>query len=520
MPLGTGETFAGYRVVRRLGSGGMGDVYLAQHARLPRYEALKVLRPNMASDETFRKRFIREAESVAALQHPHIVTVFDRGESEGQMWIATEFIDGTNAAEFIRDHHPAGMPVDEVIPIVTAIGAALDYAHDRGLLHRDVKPGNILLTQPDRDGSRLAYLADFGIARPLDDPAGLTSTNFAIGTFAYAAPEQLMGTAIDGRADQYALAATTYHLLTGKQVFPDSNPVAVIGQHLTQPAPTPSGIRSDLATFDAAFARALAKNPTDRFPRCRDFADALATAATSSGLAYPANASTQQSPIATNLESPQMEGPVRTPPEERVSVPPEEFIRSPNESPQSPPAVNGRSLGFWDHVGIAPIRVVNQRWRTKDFVTLRCYLDNLPLFLGHNGFISIFKSPRALVRYLRNSADHDLIGLDTYPEVLAAAIRDELEIRISEDNIYVLSGLVEDIRDGARDFDPYQFAEAVEFVRDVGEYTRFEEIECLLEIGTDLGDLVNGRKSKLDYIRASLQWEQVEGLVESRLHLR
>ncbi len=297
MSLGVGEVFAGYTVVRQIGNDGMGEVYLAQHPRLPRQEALKVLRPEISSDDSFRQRFIREADSIAALEHPNIVTVHDRGENAGRLWIATQYVDGADAAQLLRDRYPAGMPADEAATIIAAIAEALDHAHDRGLLHRDVKPANILLTHADRDGSRRIYLADFGIARPLDDPTGLTSTNFALGTFAYAAPEQLMGKPVDGRADQYALAATAFHLLTGRQVFADTNQIAVIGRHLTEPAPRLSTVRPDLAPYDAAFARALAKNPADRFPRCQDFAQAITHAAVHSGTANPSTAPTQQAPV-------------------------------------------------------------------------------------------------------------------------------------------------------------------------------------------------------------------------------
>ncbi|HRD11445.1 MAG TPA: protein kinase [Mycobacterium sp.] len=295
--LGVGEEFAGYTVVRLIGSGGMGEVYLAQHPRLPRREALKILRPEISSDDSFRQRFTREADSIAALEHPNIVTVHDRGDTDGQLWIATQFVDGPDAARLLGERYPAGMPADEVAAIAIAIADALDYAHDRGLLHRDVKPANILLTQPDRDGHRRIYLADFGIARPLDDPAGLTATNFTVGTVAYAAPEQLMGNPIDGRADQYALAASAYHLLTCRPLYPDSNPVAVISRHLAEPPPPPSRIRAELAPLDAVFARALAKEPEGRFLRCRDFARALSGAIARGGAGVSPSAPTQEAPV-------------------------------------------------------------------------------------------------------------------------------------------------------------------------------------------------------------------------------
>ena len=237
MPLRIGESFAGYRILRLLGSGGMGEVYLVQHPRLPRQEALKVLRPDLSSDDSFRERFIREADLASGLRHPHIVGVYDRGDYEGQLWIAMDYIDGSDVCYLLEQKYPAGMPTDLVVRITTAVASALDYAHKKALLHRDVKPANIIVADLDTDDPSI-YLADFGIARPLDDTSGITATNMTVGTVAYAAPEQLMGDDIDGRADQYALAATAYFLLTGVQLFPHSNPAVVISKHLnTTPPP-------------------------------------------------------------------------------------------------------------------------------------------------------------------------------------------------------------------------------------------------------------------------------------------
>lgn len=313
MTLGAGETFAGYTILGRLGAGGMGEVYLAQHPRLPRKEALKILRPDISTDATFRERFIREADAIAGLEHPHIVTVYDRGETGGQLWIATQYIDGTDAAQTLARRCPTGMPPDEVAEIATAVAAALDYAHAHGLLHRDVKPANILLSKPDPDGRRRIYLADFGIARPLDDPGGLTATGFTVGTVAYASPEQLSGGTIDGRSDQYALAATAYQLLTGTTPFPNTNPIAVISAHLTQTPPPPSTVRPALGQFDPVFARALAKTPQDRFTRCQDFAHALTAASAAVG-GYSATAPTQEAPTAPKASPPRQARPSATTP--------------------------------------------------------------------------------------------------------------------------------------------------------------------------------------------------------------
>jgi serine/threonine-protein kinase len=292
MPLSAGQAFAGYTIVRLLGSGGMGQVYLAQHPRLPRRDALKILPANVSSDADFRSRFTREADLAASLFHPHIVGVHDRGEFDGHLWIAMDYIEGLDAGQLVKRQHPNGAPADMVAAIVTAVAGALDYAHQRRLLHRDVKPANILIADPDDDGTRRIFLADFGIARQLGDVSGLTATNLTIGTVSYSAPEQLMGADVDGRADQYALAATAFHLLTGRPAFQNSNPVAVISQHLNAPPPRISDRRPDLGRFDHVLATALAKNPGDRFARCRDFAAAFTIQNTSPAAAvdYPTQA--------------------------------------------------------------------------------------------------------------------------------------------------------------------------------------------------------------------------------------
>ncbi|MGO9251111.1 MAG: serine/threonine-protein kinase [Mycobacterium sp.] len=252
MALASGATFAGYVIARRLGSGATGDVYLVQDPRSARWRALKVLSQAMSTDAEFRRRFQAETPAAANLRHPHIVAVDERGEFHGRLYLAMEYVEGLNAAQLMADRFPAVSPAGEVLAIVTAVAGALDYAHERWLLHRDVRPANILLTGRG-EGTQRILLSDFGIVRR--PPAGANR-----GTVGYAAPEEFTGVGVDGRADQYALAATAFHLLTGAP--PE------------KPAERLSDQRPELARLDAVFARALAGSPADRFATCRDFAEA------------------------------------------------------------------------------------------------------------------------------------------------------------------------------------------------------------------------------------------------------
>ena len=273
MPLATGEKFAGYTILRVLGVGGMGTVYLVQHPRLPRQDALKVLSADLTADPQYRARFLREADVASSLSHPNILGVHDRGECGDQFWISIDYVRGTDAAKLLNERYPRGMPVGLAMQIITPVASALDYAHQRGLLHRDVKPANILIADPGSESQRV-FLADFGIARRIDDTS-LTATNIAVGTVAYSAPEQLMGELIDGRADQYALACTAFHLLTGAQPYASSTAVAVASQHVMAPPPVIGERRRELSSLQPVFAKAMAKKPAERFARCQDFTRAL-----------------------------------------------------------------------------------------------------------------------------------------------------------------------------------------------------------------------------------------------------
>ena len=273
--LSPGSLFAGYQIERVLGGGGMGTVYLARNPDLPRSEALKILNAELSGDEDFRARFIREAEVASALDHPNIVSIHQRGEFDRQLWIAMQFVDGTDASAALR----AGtMTPARAVHIVGEVAKALDYAHQRGVVHRDIKPANFLLSGPIGPDERV-LLGDFGIARALDD-AGLTITGSVTATVAYAAPEVLAGQPFDGRSDLYSLACTLFRLLTGRAPYPTANgSAAVVAAHLHAPPPKVTDVVPGMsAQMDQVIATAMAKDPSQRFTSARALAEA-ATAA-------------------------------------------------------------------------------------------------------------------------------------------------------------------------------------------------------------------------------------------------
>ena len=282
MPLDPGETIAGYTVVRQLGSGGMGAVYLVKHPRLPRLDALKLLKPEFSTDPDFSRRFLREADVVAGLSHRNIVTVLDRGEDRGQLWLTMQYIEGIDAEQALAD---AGgiLPADRVAHIVTEVAAALDAAHRHHLIHRDVKPANILLSpSSDDDEPEQVFLTDFGIAKSLQsDSTRLTRTGAVLATFDYASPEQIESRSPDPRSDIYSLACVLHKLLTGSVPYPGPGVAAAIHGHLQLPPPQPTKLVPWLAPrIDDIVARAMDKDPTERYPTCRAFAAAAAAALT------------------------------------------------------------------------------------------------------------------------------------------------------------------------------------------------------------------------------------------------
>ena len=254
-----------YELEELVGSGGMSSVYRAHDRLLDRTVALKVLHEHHLQDPEHVERFRREARSAAVLSHPNIVTVIDRGEHDGRQFIVFEFVGGDNLKRLIELNKP--LPVATALELATQIARALSFAHRSGLVHRDVKPQNVLL-----NGDGQAKVTDFGIARSLDVQRGMTQTGTVLGTSDYIAPEQAQGLHVDEQTDIYSLGVVLYELLTGEVPFPGENFVAVAMQHINEPPPSARAKRSDVpARVDAAVQRAMAKDPRDRFPTMADF---------------------------------------------------------------------------------------------------------------------------------------------------------------------------------------------------------------------------------------------------------
>ncbi|MEV3903691.1 serine/threonine-protein kinase [Mycobacterium sp. NPDC050551] len=276
MPLSEGTVLGGYTIESVLGAGGMGTVYRAKHPSLPRSDAVKVLSAEMSQDQMFRARFLREADMAATLDHPNIVTVYNRGETDGQLWIAMQYVAGSDAD---RETTQGRMTPGRAVYVVGEVAKALDYAHRRQILHRDVKPANFLISAND-DGEERVFLADFGIARAVDEAVGLTQTGTVMASVAYAAPEALEGTHIDHRTDIYALGCALYRLLTGATPFSKSGGLsAVATAHLISPPPRVTDrIPALPGAFNDVIAKAMAKDPNQRYQSARELAQAASAA--------------------------------------------------------------------------------------------------------------------------------------------------------------------------------------------------------------------------------------------------
>jgi len=270
-----GSRIASYLLEEQIGQGGMAVVFRAHDERLDRQVALKILAPALAADEAFRQRFIRESRAAAAVDDPHIIPVFEAGEASGVLFIAMRYVRGGDVRSLITRFGP--LPPARVAEIVSQVASALDAAHGRGLVHRDVKPANILLDasggfgRPDH-----VYLSDFGLSKASLQASGLTGTGTFLGTLDYISPEQIEGKPVDGRADEYALACAAFELLCGAPPFQREEAMAVMYAQLSEPPPALTSRRPDLPpAADQVFAKALAKAPASRYASCREFCDAL-----------------------------------------------------------------------------------------------------------------------------------------------------------------------------------------------------------------------------------------------------
>jgi serine/threonine-protein kinase len=271
-----GTDVAGYAIESVLGRGAMGVVYVARQHSPARRVALKLINPAFAGDETFRRRFVREATAAAAIEHPHILPVYAAGESDGILFMAMRLVDGQDLGEILRRSAP--LPLDRIVRIVGQVGGALDAAHARGLVHRDVKPGNVLVAQQlEAEDADFCYLMDFGVSTwTASSAATIRTTGRMVGTANYVAPEQIEESGVDGRTDQYALGCVLYECLTGRAPFGGRGPAATLYAHLHEQAPGPSSIRTGLPRgLDAVTDRALRKAPAERYASCRELTQDL-----------------------------------------------------------------------------------------------------------------------------------------------------------------------------------------------------------------------------------------------------
>ncbi|MEV0371670.1 serine/threonine-protein kinase [Streptomyces sp. NPDC050636] len=273
-----GRRIAGYQLQEEIGRGGMAVVYRAEDLRLGRTVAVKLLAPELARNDTFRQRFVHESRVAAAIDHPHIVPVFEAGETDGVLYIAMRYVKGRDLRALLdRDGR---LPLETACRIALQVASALDAAHAHDLVHRDVKPGNILIAEgTDSDRPEHAYLTDFGLTKKSLSLTGFTSVGQFVGTLDYVAPEQISGRPVDGRCDVYSLACVLFEMLTGAPPFRRDDDMALLWAHQYDPPPPLTTLRPDLPpAVDAVFAGSLAKAPDDRYDTCRGFVTALRTA--------------------------------------------------------------------------------------------------------------------------------------------------------------------------------------------------------------------------------------------------
>ena len=294
MPVGSdplpGSEIAGFRLEELLGRGGMGAVYRAEDVRLGRKVALKLLVPELAESERFRERFFRESQIAASLDHPHIVPIYAAGEAEGRLYLAMRYVEGDDLRRLIAREAP--LDPDRALRLIEQVGDALDVAHERGLVHRDVKPANVLIA--GRSGREHCYLTDFGLTKQTSSISGLTGTGELVGTIEYVSPEQIRGETVDARADVYSLGCVLYECLAAERPFARDSEVATLWAHVNEPPPALAGTHAELGSeIDAVMTRALAKAPADRYGSCGEL---VASARAALGLPDVSSPSTRPRP--------------------------------------------------------------------------------------------------------------------------------------------------------------------------------------------------------------------------------
>ena len=278
--LATGSEFGGFRIERAIGHGGMGIVYLARELRLDRLVALKVIRPELAGEESFRARFRSETLTAASVEHPRVVTVFGAGERDGLLYVAMRYVPGRDLGRLIAADGP--LATEDAAEVIAQVADGLDAVHAAGLVHRDVKPANVIVEGGLADDGSAAFLTDFGLAKAMASTAGLTATGEVIGSVDYMAPEQIEGRRVDARTDVYALGCVLFHAVSGKVPFPERESSAKMWAHLNEPPPAAAG-----RVLDPVIRRAMAKDPARRFPSAGDLGRAAVAATRGEAVTEP-----------------------------------------------------------------------------------------------------------------------------------------------------------------------------------------------------------------------------------------
>lgn len=346
-----GTDFAGYRLEAVLARTNMSVVYVAEHPRLGSSVALKVIAPEIAEDDRFRERFVRESKMVAKLRHPNVIPIHDAGPWNDLLYIAMLYVSGADLRKVLRQH--GRLTPDQTLLLLSQAGRALDAAHRSGLIHRDVKPGNMLIERGMDDDPDHVYVSDFGITKQTQSHTGLTMTGQYVGTIDYIAPEQVIGKDVDGRADLYSLGCVVYECVTGQTPFPRETEAAVIYAHMNDHAVPPSELVAGLPSqVDAVIARAMAKNPDERYETCRELIEALAGAYGLSG-SKPVDARTVISAdigrgVETRRSDRQESGQIRdTGSVRRIEGGREDVVADPPFSPPPPPVAQRSRWWLW-----------------------------------------------------------------------------------------------------------------------------------------------------------------------------